>query len=207
MRNDAAGALQEGEIYNGVYINHKDGFMTIATVSGKTITVKLNSVDGLAIFDGSTYKGGAAVVGGEVVNVSNIITNNINGDCYATIGDYTVGSTVYKGIFVFNKAVSTTVPVGRFVFLGSSMYIFDGNNINRIILGTSSALGTNFRDRLNRGRIYFDDDSLSIYAPSGNTAIATNNTSGVVWSPSTNNAIGADAGGPFYIKNGSKVYF
>ncbi len=47
--------------YKGVKINETDGFVSTATIGGKTATVKLNSVDGLAFYDGATYRGGLGV--------------------------------------------------------------------------------------------------------------------------------------------------
>ena len=119
LKRSAPTNLQENGLYNDVRINHEEGFVATATIDGKTISVKQNAQDGFAIYDGSTYIGGVKVISGQVALVSNILTNNVDGDCRATIGDVEIDGDLYKGIFIYNDGYSTSVPVAKLVTYSS----------------------------------------------------------------------------------------
>jgi phage minor structural protein len=157
---------------------------TSATIGGKTITVKQNPTDGLAIYDGTTFKGGVKVIDGNVVVVTNWLTNNIDGDCYAVIGDIIVDSVTYKGVLVYNKSVSTSVPVLK-IATGS---VTSGESIiggivrlityNGASLWLSASAGLAFRlfDASGVMRVGVDNLNSRLYSPNGNNAVGVNDT-------------------------------
>lgn len=70
--------VQTGESYKGVVIDATNGFVSTATIGGKTVSVKLNATDGLAFYDGAAYRGGLKVVNGKLALVSDVIGNPSN---------------------------------------------------------------------------------------------------------------------------------
>lgn len=195
LKSNAPTNLQENGVYNGVYINHEDGFMTTAVIGGKTITTKQNSVDGFAIYDGETYIGGVKVINGEVALISNILTNDINGNCYATIGNADIDGLIYQGIFVYRKDYSTTDPMVRIVSYSNGGIAFGSNDHGQIQIspaGNFSFFDANGHARMTLGatsiQLFTDNSTIRIHAHSDETALI---------SPSLNYMIGVDNSGAF----------
>ena len=184
LRNDIAGALQENERYNGVYINHKDGFVTEATIGGKTIRTKQNSYDGFAIYDGSKLVGGVITLNDLVALMSNILTNDINGNTYATIGETEIDGSLLGGLALYNKDVSTTDPAAVIVsspvssdgvVYGASVY-FQEMGGTMLWLTPSDLIGVRILDKnkINRFVAHYADTYLS--SPDGTKRIGVDNT-------------------------------
>lgn len=221
LKTNSEKALLESETYNGVYINHEEGFKTVAVIDGKTITTKQNSVDGFAIYEGDTYIGGVKVVNGEVSLVANTLTNDIDGNCYATIGNI----DMYQGLFVYNEDYSTENPTARLVtfhtgevqltcysggsiifFTGGGLVYYDANEKERLSISSDG----NFMIRNENGdqRMVLGSSGNFYINDASNNRIESNNSDTFLRAPgSTVHSIGADTSGPYYVKNGSKTYF
>jgi len=184
IRNDLASALQENERYNGVYINHEDGFVTEAEIGGKTIRTKQNSYDGFAIYDGSTFLGGLGIVNDIVALVSGILTNNVDGNVYATIGETEIDESPLSGLALYNKDVSTTDPAAVIVSSPVSLddVVYGASVYFREIGGTmlwltpSDLIGVRILDKnkINRFVAHYADTYLS--SPDGKKRIGVDNT-------------------------------
>ena len=74
--------LSEGVSYAGVVINATNGFVNTATLGGKTATIKVNATEGLAFYDGSTYRGGMQVIGSDLALITDIIKSPNNANTY-----------------------------------------------------------------------------------------------------------------------------
>jgi phage minor structural protein len=210
LRNDIAGALQENERYNGVYINHEDGFVTEAVIGGKTIRTKQNSYDGFAIYDGSKFIGGVRPLGDSVALVSNVLTNDIDGDCYATIGTFVKDGVAYKGIFIFDKSVSTTTPRCRITIWAGNVNFFDGNGTLRIKFGLSGENDMHLYDSNGVSRFSCMNDTTMIsvgHNPYGTVFDANSEMVQLSAPYAIQHRLGVDANGPYYVKNMNKVYF
>lgn len=99
LKTNIEGALRENELYNGVYVNHQDGVKTVAVIGGKTITTKQNSVNGFAIYEGTTLIGGVVVEDGKVLLKGNAteITGVIDGKTITIKLNPAEGFSVYDG--------------------------------------------------------------------------------------------------------------
>ncbi len=65
--------ISSGVSYQGITIDTIDGLVSEAVINGKTVSIKLNSVDGLSFFDGEDYRGGMAVRDGELALLTDFI--------------------------------------------------------------------------------------------------------------------------------------
>ena len=96
--------LTEGESYNNVAINRKDGFTS--TRSDGQATTKMNATDGFIILDkDGKIIGGLRIVDGKVVNVSSALTNpatytDSGIGTYALIGEDNTSSGYRHGLFM-----------------------------------------------------------------------------------------------------------
>lgn len=182
LKMNTAASVMQGMRYNGVQITNGDGFVTQAVVSGKTITIKQNSYDGLAVYDGAIYKGGVAVVNGEVVMVSGMLTNNITGNCYAVIGSTAQGD----GVLIYNKNGSTTVPSAAIVADSTGViFIKSKNNISLSL----SPYGS---------RMYDPNGYYAVVADSECTELRFN---------ASDRRLGVDSDGFYKFSSGVKTYF
>ena len=165
LSNDVAGAVKEGTAYNDVTITHDEGVVTSATIDGVLIEVKQNAQEGFALYADGDYVGGIKVIGGQAVLVSNMLTNDVEGDCYAVIGELVDSGITYKGIDIYDENNSTSVPSARILTLGGNVYI-DAENGARLIVGS----GFNLTDGDNITRLLLTDASNDalIYDTSGN---------------------------------------
>lgn len=225
LKTNSEKALLENETYNGVYINHEDGFKTVAVIDGKTITTKQNSVDGFAIYEGSSYIGGVKVINDVVALIANLLTNDIDGNCYATIGNTTTLGNVYQGIFIYRKDYSTTDPVAKVTTWSDGTIALDSDNHGYLSIFPNGNLiyrDAGGKERLaiaSDGTFMVRDENESerlIISPNGDfrvrddeydTRIFLGAADAWIHASDSNHSIGVDTSGPYYVKNGSKTYF
>jgi phage minor structural protein len=190
LKNNAPANLQEGDVYNGVYINHSDGFMTEAIISGKTITTRQNSEDGFALYEGGTFLGGLKVISSQAALISGVLQNVLSSKCYAKIGTVTIDTEEYEGIFVYHTDISSSDPAFMIVANGSPSYqvitICDSDGNPRIQFDSSG--GMFLLDASGVSRVEFS---------SFDTTLWYNNQM----------AIGVNSTGPYYVKSGTTHYF
>jgi phage minor structural protein len=179
IKTNVEKALLEGEIYYGVGINHENGFVTNATIGGEDITAKFNASQ-LGWYDSSdNFIGGMALVNSALAMISNILTNDINGNCYATIGNVTIDSNVYQGIFIYRKDYSTSEPIARIVvYSGGEMVVGtkDGGYFTYYADGTITYRDVNDEERLSIA----DDGHFVIRDADGNERLGLNADGGAV---------------------------
>lgn len=188
LSNDVAGKLDEGTAYNNVTFTHEHGILTSAVIDGVAIEVRQNAQDGFALYAAGEYVGGLKVISGQAVLVSNRLTNTLDSACYATIGKYVSDNETYRGIFIYNTAISSTVPALRIVTNGDSGYstyqILDKSGEPRIEFDTS-------------GGMYLHDSS-------GNAKISFDLFGTALWHG--DKGIGVDSGGAYKIVGGTQTY-
>ena len=203
-----------GVDYKGVTIDAVNGFKSTATVGGKTIITKANSIDGLSIYNGSTKVFGVDI-SGRVFTQS--ISNLEDSSWYATMG---VLGTEEQGLVLYSR---TTPKYLQITESNGAVLFLDRNFKNRITL---EVYGTRLHDSSGVSRFYADND-LTILSDSSDTYrfYADNYTTLLKDSSGTNRfyadsnftqldspaggamAIGVDNGGPYYVKSGTKTYF
>ena len=206
LKTNSEKALLESKAYNGVYINHEDGFKTIATIDGKTITTKQNSVDGFAIYEGSNYIGGVKVINDVVALIANLLTNDVNGNCYATIGNTTTLGNVYQGIFIYRKDYSTTDPVAKITTWSDGTIALDSDNHGYLSIFPNGKLI--YRDANGKERLVISDNGdFVIRDDTEDIRMWLHDTDAWIHPSNTNHSLGVDTTGPYYVKNGSKTYF
>lgn len=177
---------------------------TSATIGGKTITVKQNPTDGFAVYEGSTLLGGMALVNSVLTMIAGILTNNINGDCYATIGDTARDGTTYRGISIFLKSYSTSVPILR-------IHVSQISGVGGVLIATSTGvelfMSQNYFDLNINGvsRLHLTSSMFQVYDAAENSRIEIQPSSTYINSPSGEMGLGVDDIGPFYVKN-SEVF-
>ena len=111
LRNDFSTTLKQGDKYNDVYINHEDGFVAVAEIDGKTVSVKQNGQDGFAVYVDGIYIGGVALINGEVGFIGNFLTNGISSDVYAVVGEVDVDGINTPGVLIYNKIGLLTADI------------------------------------------------------------------------------------------------
>jgi len=225
LKTNSEKALLESETYYGVYINHEDGFVTQATIGGETVTSKFNASQ-LAWYDASNnFIGGIALVNSLLTLVANTLTNDIDGNCYATIGNVTLAGNEYQGLFIYREDYSTSNPIIKLVAYSDGTIAISSDENGYITIGTDGLL--NYRDANGKERLAIssngdftirDGNEYERFTISNTGSMLIkdtertrmNLTSGDAYirAPgSTNHAIGADLSGPYYVKNNSKTYF
>ncbi len=207
LRAGVSGSLKEGELYYGVAINNKDGFVTNSNIGGQQVTAKFNASQ-LAWYNASNdIIGGMALVNSVLAMIAGVLTNNINGECYAKIGDFTESGVTYHGVSIFLKSLSTTTPAARIYVstaAGGRLYIrtYGGASLrmdSNVPLALYDAAGVN--------RIYLTSTQLQLSDAAGELRFQMNNTDGALFSPDGSNGMGADDTGPYYIKDFANEYF
>ena len=163
-----------------------------------------------------------------LITVVNMVAQTLTNDstdpeCWATIGEETVGGIKRNGIYIYNKAISPTVPSARIIAKDDgTIYIMDANSVIRFYAGANT---TSVSDAAGHGRFYADagttrlsdangadrfyaDASITLlYAAAGGTALYSGATFSALTCPTNGNmAIGVDATGPYKLVNGTKTY-
>ena len=131
-----------------------------------------------------------------LITVLNMVAQTLTNDptdpeCWATIGEETVGGIKRDGIYIYNKAISQTVPSARIIVKDDgTIYIMDANSVIRIGASANATFvsdagghsrfyadtkTTRLYDAAGQDRFYADDDHAAILAPNGNK-IFVNNT-------------------------------
>lgn len=177
-----------GVDYKGVTIDAVNGFTSTATVGGKTIVTKANSVDGISIYNGSTKVFGVDT-SGRVFTQS--ISNLEDSSWYATMGVLGTGASE-QGLVLY----SATTPKYLQITESSGSVLFkDRNFIDRITLGTNL---TALHDNSGAYRFYADSDSTILrdsdgtnrfYADSNSTRILDSNDIGRFYSDNSSTSI------------------
>ncbi len=206
LKNEMSEKLTEGEVYNACYINHTEGFVARATIDGVLIEVKQNAQDGFAIYADGSYIGGVKVINGAAALISGMLTSGEDDNCYAVIGDSTIGGNIYRGILLYRKDYSISEFVARISAYSDGSTIFGTNTGGRLILYPDG--GLIYRDQNSVSRIFFTPTGETIIRDSGNIVrMWLHSGDSYVRAPgSTNHAIGSDQTGPYYVKNGTKTY-
>lgn len=246
LQDKMTSVVKQGALYNNVYINHEDGFVAEATISGKKVKAKFNA-SGMGWYD-STDKliGGAAVLNNLLAIIAGVLSDDINGNCYAKIGSVVLDGNIYQGIFVYRKDYSTSSPVLKLVAYSTGSVAFSSDGNGWITIFSDGTL--QYRDANSTVRFEVQDEgTFAIWDHEGIQRISVRNDGDfVVWDAAgrerlavdgdtnsllvrdtagrvrmwlhdgdsyirapgaTNHAVGADSGGPYYVKNGSKTYF
>ncbi len=207
LRAGVNSSLKEGEEYYGVAITNKDGFMTNSNIGGQQVTAKFNASQ-LAWYNASNdIIGGMALVNSVLAMIAGVLTNNINGECYAKIGDFTESGITYHGVSIFLKSLSTTVPAARIYVSsagGGRLYIrtFGGASLrmdSNVPLALYDAAGVN--------RIYLTSTQLQLSDANGELRLQMNNIDTAFLSPDSSQGFGVDDAGPYYVKDYVNEYF
>jgi hypothetical protein len=106
--------------YQGVQIDAANGFVSTATIGGKTAKVKLNSVDGLAFYDGAAKQGGLSVINNKLVLTVDVLANNSDVLNFVTFEPYyTYASQTFSGTqYWTDDADASPVPVQHLLIMG-----------------------------------------------------------------------------------------
>ncbi len=184
LKDDMSNTIKQSETYNGCYINHEDGFMTVANVGGKEIKIKHTSTEGLSIYADDAYIGGVAVINGEVVFAGNMLTNDLDGDCFAAIGEVEIGGILNRGLFIYNKTVSESEPTLKITTHKSTLSDETYGGFIRLLtfngaemwLGRSNTSMFRFIDHNGKVRINVNYLWSEIQSPNGNNSVGVNDT-------------------------------
>ena len=236
LKDSAPTNLKENERYNGMYANHTDGFVTVATISGKTITTRQNSYDGFAVYEGSTFIGGIKVVDGKVLFKGNATetTATISGHTITIKQDPAEGLVIYEGStfigglkIINNQVVLISsllqnilsskcyakigkVTIDEVDYEGIFVYHTDISTSNPafsiVTNGNSSDQVVTIADKDGSPLIQMDTSGGMYLFSNGSANISSNSRETILWF-GVNDAIGVDSAGPFYIKDGSIHYF
>ena len=112
-----------------------------------------------------------------LITVLNMVAQTLTNDptdpaCWATIGEETVGGLKRNGIYIYNKAISPTVPSARIIVKDDgAIYIADANSVIRFYADNAS---TRIFDASGQDRFYSDNDHAAILAPNGNKILVNN---------------------------------
>lgn len=155
LTNTVNSKVGVGVNYKGVTIDATNGFTSTATVGGKTIVTKANSIDGLLIYNGSTKVFGVDT-SGRVFTQS--ISNLEDSSWYATMG---VLGTNEQGLVLYS---STTPKYLQITESNGGVLFLDRNLKTRITLGANI---TSLHDINNTLRFYADGISTQLMDSSG----------------------------------------
>jgi phage minor structural protein len=196
LKNDMEGVVKQGSIYYGTSIDHTNGFMAEANIGGQVVKSKQNA-SAIGFFDASdNFKGGMAVINSIVAFIAGMLTNGLDSDCYATIGDIVEGGITYRGLFIYNKNVSTSDPVLRI--------ITGAVTSGEAIIGSLVQLRA-----LNGAQIWFgagNTHQFIIRDPSGNSRCWINYLFSELRSPDGTKRLGVDNDGVYKNINDTKTY-
>lgn len=208
LKNEVAGAVMQGVPYNNVYINHEDGYVAQAMIDGVDIEVRQNAHEGFSVYANNEYIGGVRIMNGKAAFVGNVITNDVDGNCWAEIGDVSVPGGMWRGLLIYNKQYSETVPLARVLtFNNGHVAVRRPSGSSGIEFwpdGTVTISGAEGTQRL----FISADDDFGIQNNNGDYQSFLSDTNSYI-KPSTgaNHAVGADTSGPYYVKNNVKTYF
>ncbi len=173
LKTNMEGALREGESYNGMYADHTKGYWTQLELGDKTVEVRHNGQDGFAFYVDNVYKGGIKLINSEVGFIGNILMNDPSGDCYATIGSFEDGGTVYNGIFIYRKVSGLFALMGRIIVNDEgSIHIYSASG-SKLVLQNGGEISMYDANRL---RGFIGNVSSRWISPNGNNEIGVNDT-------------------------------
>ena len=136
LKSDMDETLKQTGSYYGCGINHQDGFLCTAEDGHFS---KFNA-DIMGFFNSAGVQvGGISYINSVLAFVSSMLTNDpTDPECWATIGEETVGGIKRNGIYIYNKAISPTVPSARIIVKDDgTIYIMDANSVLRFYAGAT----------------------------------------------------------------------
>jgi phage minor structural protein len=202
LRNDMTGTIKQGEKYNNVYINHTDGFVAeCAALNSKAV---MNG-EKMGYYDmtNDAFLGGLTNVGGVIGLVAGMLTNSASSpSCWSTIGEITISGKVYKGIFMYLAAYSSTIPIVKIVSNYATaydtrmlrIYMPDGSYIGL----TESNDGTRTFQSSFSNSAWFTDLNFTTWA----SGFYASFSGGSQTNSNLENGFGFSETGPYYTKNG-----
>lgn len=111
-------SLKQGAEYNAVSIDSDNGFVCTATIGGKTVTVKMSATDGLAFYDGSTYRGGLEVVNSLLTLATDILKSPGFDNMFVQFEPVTDGGVDYQVLNFYAEDSSTESAAKHFTIKG-----------------------------------------------------------------------------------------
>ena len=184
--------LKQTDKYCGCGIDHTNGFSCTAEAGHYA---KFNA-DMMGFFDSAGVQvGGVAYIEGILASISQMLTDDATEPAFwVRIGEVTIDSQAYKGLFGYLRAYSTTVPAFRIVARDNGSVWID-TGIGHGISIMKSSLQNGFR--------------VQSVNPSGSGGVTTVDIAEYgmsSYNSQTKYGWGHDSGGIFYTKNGVDTY-
>ena len=199
-----------------------DGVSEIMMDGGTNGKVKISPAVGLQLLNSSdTQIGGTALINNILMSITGALTNDATDpECWATIGELTVGGVLCRGIFLYRKSVSETVPAARLLVntAGSILLLdkdgnqrfsaeingitrlFDSNGVARFYSDPSS---TRLFDSNGVARFYSDPSSTRLFDSNGKAVFESSFSQTIIRrSGSLDNAILLSDSAAYLILNG-----
>jgi len=192
LKTSMNATLKQTDSYYGCGINHSDGFICTAEAGHYA---KFNA-DMMGFFDSAGVQvGGMAYIEGILASIAQMLTDDATDPAFwVRIGEVTIDSQVYKGLFGYLRAYSTTVPAFRIVARDNGSVWID-TGIGHGISIMKSSLQNGFR--------------IQSINPSGSGGVTTVDIAEYgmsSYNSQTKYGWGHDSGGIFYTKNGVDTY-
>jgi hypothetical protein len=202
------GSVKQGDSYQGVTITAEDGFVSSATIGGKTVVVSVNATDGIKVtVDGTAVFG----VDSNGNLFANRIANTAAGatDSWAEVGTLVEGGTTRKGLFLFNGAYSSSVAALGLKVNASGTVVVNPDTSKALWIYPKSASGVAYYVLMmdpTTYNMYFVDSSNVQQA----SDLCSYNGESSAWEREIkigNYEIGIDADGPYYSNTGARGRF
>lgn len=192
LKMSMASTVKQMDTYYGVGIDHANGFKCTAEDGHYS---KFNA-DVMGFFDSlGVQVGGMAYIEGILASIAQMITDDATDPAFwVRIGDVTIDSQNYKGLFCYLRAYSATVPVLKIVARDNGSVWFQ-TGIGHGFSILKSSLMNGFR--------------IQSVNPSGSGGVTTVDIAeyGVtVYNSQTQSGFGNDAGGFFKTVSDVKTY-
>lgn len=100
--------------YAGIQISAVDGFISAATIGGKSVSVQLNATDGLGFYDGATYRGGMTIRDGDLTLLTDVLGTVSDENHFVKFGEHALygGSDDYSLLkFFASDEAATPAPI------------------------------------------------------------------------------------------------
>jgi len=180
----------------------ESGYVSNALIEGNRVRVDVNPQGGFTISSNDVVIGGIIPINGTIFNVSGAITNDATDpNCWAMIGEQTIGVTNYRGITLFNTDYSSTeAAMGIRTDAYGSFIVTDGNATPRI---SANVIGMFLYDETGELRFIAQASGTFILNAAGQTTIFTGVDHTTIQAPgNSQNYIVLDSTGiSFYIND------
>lgn len=192
LKTSMASTVKQMDTYYGVGIDHANGFKCTAEDGHYS---KFNA-DVMGFFDAiGNQVGGMAYIEGILASISQMITDDATDPAFwVRIGEVTIDSQAYKGLFCYLRAYSATVPALKIVARDNGSVWFQ-TGIGHGFSILKSSLMNGFR--------------IQSVNPSGSGGVTTMDIAEygmVVYNSQNHNGFGSDSGGFFKTINDVKTY-